>query len=353
MTKINIYAFSRHHMFQTAENLHQQGHEVTLVTAYPKKIAKKYVSCNVQTTNLEVLRLGFRRLFGETKLFYFLELILFILHSAHVSWKSRPTHNNIYSADLYPFLFIDRTHKYYWIMDRGSTHYRTHQKLTSKFGFVHNLKCYFAEKDYNFADLIIVPSNFVARTFSDYSSKIKIIPYSVDQRVFHISQKPVRNVNPRVLFVGTGNFRKGFDKFVKLSEALPDISFEQVGGKTAIAAGSVIQHGHIEEHELAQLYTEIDIICLLSREEGQSLSLLQALSLNIPVIVTEQCGVEEFIDDSTGIVLPDVEEISPELFANAVELCIAMCRNESSYTTNPIRISSWSDRAKKLLECCH
>lgn len=352
MAKINIYAFSRHHMFQTAENLHRQGHEVTLITAYPTKIAKKYVSCKIKSTNLELLRLGSRRMFGETKLFYLIELVLFILHSAAVSVISRPASSNIYSADLFPFMFIDARHKFWWVMDRGSTHYRTHQKITNKIGFIHDFKRYLSEKDYDFSDVIVVPSLFVAESFSEFSQKVVILPYSTDPTIFNPKIRRANNPQPRVLFVGTANFRKGFDKFAELSKLLKTISLEQVGGKTSIHPGNVMQHGHIKEYELAKLYDEVDIVCLLSREEGQSLSLLQALSLKIPIIVTKQCGVEEFIDETTGVVLPDVSEITDVTFLAAVECCLNMRATESSYAMNPNRIKSWEDRAIKLLECC-
>ena len=352
MAKINIYAFSRHHMFQTAENLQRQGHEVTLVTAYPVKIAQKYVSCKIKSTNLEILRLGSRRLLGETKLFYLIELVLFILHSGLVSLISRPTSSNIYSADLFPFMFIDKKHKFRWIMDRGSTHYRTHQKITSKSGVVHNLKQYFSKKDYEFADVIVVPSLFVATSFSEFSNKLEILPYSTDTEVFKPTIRPTNNPLPRVLFVGTANFRKGFDKYAELSKKLPAIKMEQVGGKTTLNADKVVQYGHIKERELAKLYESVDIVCLLSREEGQSLSLLQALSLNIPIIVTKQCGVQEFIDETTGVLLPDVSEITHDMFLSAVERCLDMRSKKSSYATNPNRIRSWEDRAVKLVEYC-
>ncbi len=89
-----------------------------------------------------------------------------------------------------------------------------------------------------------------------------------------------------MLLVGWGRMR----------DDLLDLANERIPGRFAFAQGA---------HYMGDYYQAMDAFCLVSREEGYSLALLEAMMCGRPVIVTAVGSVPEIILDRINGVIVD------------------------------------------------
>lgn len=164
---------------------------------------------------------------------------------------------------------------------------------------------------------VVFPSTEVKTGLSKYIKneyKYKIMPQGIYNNRMHsmsksacaefISNKYFSQCRKDVVLnVGSGNERKGFDIFLKLSVENPDLNFIWVGpfdkkiyrqiiGKAKTRDLKNIRlPGYIDcEDELAKLYRGAKVFCLTSREEPLGSVVLEALSAGTPVVGFEGVG---------------------------------------------------------------
>jgi len=155
-------------------------------------------------------------------------------------------------------------------------------------------------KEFEIADFIMVPSQFVYKTMITEgipSSKIKIIPYGVNTEQFKFQAKK-DNVF-RIIFVGPLRIGKGIQYLLKAykelnlknsellligrdSPEMTNILKEYDGNYKYI---SVVPHKFINDY-----YSNSSVFVLPSLVEGSALVIYEAMACGIPVIVTENCG---------------------------------------------------------------
>ena len=144
-------------------------------------------------------------------------------------------------------------------------------------------------EEFDLADRIIVPSDFVYDTMVNSGvdwGKLRVIPYGVNTEKFQ--PRPLR-----VLYVGRTDERKGL-KY--LYQAITDEELTIVGGeKKSTIPASVRRVPHTAYIE--RYYHNADVLVHPSLEEGQALSVLEAMACGLPVIVTEETGVRELLGD--------------------------------------------------------
>jgi alpha-maltose-1-phosphate synthase len=168
--------------------------------------------------------------------------------------------------------------------------------------------------EYREADLIVVTSSFVRRTFTEQGvppSKIIVIPYGVDP-----SPAPRRKTHggsPRILFVGGCSLRKGIPYLIEafkqlrtpatlrlVGRANEDL-FRRVGGLPA----GVEAVGPKTGAALAEEYAHAEVFVLPSVEDGFGLVTLEAMNAGLPVIVSDHAGSAEVVrDGANGFVVP-------------------------------------------------
>lgn len=77
--------------------------------------------------------------------------------------------------------------------------------------------------------------------------------------------------------------------------------------------------GHLPHSDVLRFYRDhpTDVFCAVSRSEGLSVSLLEALSFGIPAITTQVGGQSEAVNDTVGILLP--KTVSSHELAHALD----------------------------------
>lgn len=147
----------------------------------------------------------------------------------------------------------------------------------------------------------------------------------------------------RVLFVGYHCLTKGYHYFVQAAKTAPaGMEFHSAGRSMlkeayqAEAAKHVRMHGHLPQASVFKLMVDSDILVFPTLSDGFGLVQLEAMSLGLPVISTQQCGdvVREGID-GFRIQARDAQGINASL---------------SALMDGPDRLSSMSHAAMRRAE---
>jgi glycosyltransferase involved in cell wall biosynthesis len=170
-------------------------------------------------------------------------------------------------------------------------------------------------EEFELADMILVPSEHAKRTFLAAgipAAMLAALPYGVDLGVFEPIEK--RDSKFRVLYAGTLTLRKGAQYLLEAFRCFGDANAELVLAgpldpdfKPVLARyeGRFRYAGVLPKLELASLYSSASVFVLPSLADSFSLGTLEAMACGLPVIVSENTGVAEFVEDGRqGFVVP-------------------------------------------------
>jgi alpha-maltose-1-phosphate synthase len=181
--------------------------------------------------------------------------------------------------------------------------------------------------EYHIADYILVPSDFVRESFVGRGfapEKIIKVPFGF---TLPSQRENVDNLPSgfTILFVGSISVRKGLRYLIQAFSLLrhPHKKLVIVGPrsqKTGLEDLDIPRNVHftgvLKGSELSQVYSNADVFCLPTIEEGMALVIGEALSYGLPVVTTINSGACEVIDDGKeGFILPirDVQMLHERL----------------------------------------
>jgi glycosyltransferase involved in cell wall biosynthesis len=170
-------------------------------------------------------------------------------------------------------------------------------------------------------DVYLACSDYVrrwtARTHRIALNKIRVVPSGVNRNQFRPRHDYLADAKPlRVLFVGRIDRNKGPDIAADAVAALQregvDVSFTVAGGlwfyghggeakdpffqllQEKISAVGGVYHGHVNRHDLPEIYRQHDVVCVLSRSnEPFGLVVLEAMASGCAVIASNRGGLPE------------------------------------------------------------
>jgi starch synthase len=327
--KCAVLTSTRFHMFDLARQLKAQGHDVTLLTGYPKwrldhdlqdiAIANPWL-----VTPLAALPRWGISLPGA-------------LHWAWEHWARR--HLSTWACShLKGVQILDalsgwgleaakfmQQHGGVHICNRGSSHI-LFQKESLEAEFARwgvsppdGFPPWVIDREtgeYAASDAVAVPSHFARRTFVERgvpAEKVYVCPYGVDLSLFRTFPKDDHKF--RVVFVGAFSIRKGIGYLFEAVRPLVQagqVELWLIGGPSPEAKGILsknrdlfIDQGFHPRRELARYYSQGSVLVLPSLEEGLALVQAQALACGVPVIATPNAGAEDlFTDGREGFIVP-------------------------------------------------
>lgn len=182
-----------------------------------------------------------------------------------------------------------------------------------------------AAREISLSQYFLAPSYFVARSLT-YSgvkeAQIKICPYGVDTSQFRQKSYPtmeeLRSRPIRFIYVGGAKELKGISYLLQAIQSLPP-SLAQLTVVGNVERGRkefqpyldcVTFTGQVFHNEIPQLLAAADVFVFPSLGEGLSLSVLEAASCGLPLIVSENSGANDLMSgEQQGFVIP-VQSVS-------------------------------------------
>ncbi len=220
------------------------------------------------------------------------------------------------------------------------------------------------ENELEFADLVIVPSRFVARQLDAVGvpgERVVVEPLAVDVTAFQPAKvcREGRSEAVRGLFVGQLSHRKGMTFLLEAARRLQHlpVEFQLVGPVISPEVvrrlpENVTWRGPRLREGVAGAMREADFFILPSVEDAFGLVTLEAMASGVPAIVTEHVGAAELVSDrSDGFVVPPgdpaaVVEVIEELVADE-KLRLAVGRAARQRVEHAC---SWEDYEVRMLQ---
>ncbi len=185
------------------------------------------------------------------------------------------------------------------------------------------------------ADLVIPVSHYTAsilrRRYGVPAEKIRV----VHNAVTHKEQQDItgwRKVIPEpiVLFLGRVTFQKGPDYFLeaaaKVVSIRPEVKFVMAGSGDMLPpmversarlglARNVHFTGFLRGKDVERMYAMADLYVMPSVSEPFGISPLEAMALDVPVLVSRQSGVSEVLRNALKTDFWDVDDIANKILA--------------------------------------
>jgi len=320
--KVVISVGGRFHAVQLAEQLYSRGYLARIITTkswyvrslFPSRYwtaipAPEYIGTLVRS--IPLLRRGGWYSYVKDNLFDALSRKYIPPCDIYHAWGNYALISMPYARQRGAAVVIERgsTHPYYQDAilreeyERFGVHAeRAHPQIIEK-----------GLKEIELADRVIIPSEFVYRTFVAQgvpAEKLAVIPYGFNPSHFHPEEK--RDEVFRVLFVGNISVQKGVHYLLEAWErlALPNAELVFIGTVEqelrpllAKHASRIVLRGHVKHEDLYKEYSRASVFMLPSLQEGSALVTYEAMACGLPLLVSENTG-SIAIDGEHGFVVP-------------------------------------------------
>ena len=217
-----------------------------------------------------------------------------------ISAASRPFMLEIYKSDSYRSPDFART-------------------LGKEIPYLHDRKISKAyQEELLLSEVFLAPSEFVRSTLvrsGITSRRIELVPYGVDIKQFEFTDRICKSAQDRLEFVYVGG-TKQFKGLSYLLEAFSRISPEEAN-LTIVGtvdwelellqrcSSNIRFIGSRPHDEMPEILSMMDVLILPSLGEGMSLSAMEAMACGLPVIVTNNSGLDGLVQDQVnGFMIP-------------------------------------------------
>lgn len=216
------------------------------------------------------------------------------------------------------------------------------------------------------ADRVVCVSHYTAnvlqRRYAADETKLRVVHNAVTRKeqAERLSSEKMLS-EPIVLFLGRVTFQKGPDYFLEAAQRVvavePNVKFVVAGSGDMLpkmveraARMGLARHVHftgfLKGADVERIYSMADIYVMPSVSEPFGISPLEALTLDVPVIVSRQSGVSEVLRNALKVDFWDVQELANKILAllrypALREHVLASGRDE-------VRAMSWEERAQRL-----
>jgi len=215
----------------------------------------------------------------------------------------------------------------------GGTHLGYLHRLQKRPSLKDKIEIYFEQQSYLISPCIVVHSRLLQDEVINFYGidrhKVHLVypPLNTaifnrevrQQRAIYIKDFAISSAKTTLLFPSTGHQRKGFYELLTAISKLPPDRFELivVGSKPAESDSAKLPHvrylGYMSNVDMAKLYAAVDFTILPSHYEPYGLVVVESLQCGTPVIISDQVGAKDFVDENSGIIFRGVTAAAIEL----------------------------------------
>ena len=381
--KIAIVVHGRFHAFDLARELIGLGHEVLLLTNYPRRWPEKFgvPAGNVRSlvahgiVSRAALALG--KVAGNEKLGEAFLHRWFGRWAAKVLEKNPVDASHCFTGIALEILLDPMARQKIRSVVRGSSHICLQRRILddeerragrridkpSNWMILRELQEYWA------SDLIICLSQFALESFVGEGmpkERLLLNPLGVQHKLFAAPEKVlqercqrIQRGKLRVLTTGSFSLRKGALDYVQVAEKMgnqfefvfrgdvaPDARFLK-----AKAEKKIRFLPRIAQSKLTQDYFKADLFLFPTLEDGYAAVLAQASAAGLPILATTNCGARDFLADGKDAWIFPIRR--PDLMVEKLEWCEGNRQGLAKVADRAGRPKpgiAWSDQAEKLVE---
>jgi glycosyltransferase involved in cell wall biosynthesis len=326
--RIAIVAHGRFHAFDLARELIARGHEVTLLTNYPRwavtrfgvpaTSVRSFVAHGACTRLAGRLPSLARRFSAERR-----------LHRMFGRWAERMLRQQRWDivhcwSGVSEEVLLSKRVVGHTVLMRGSSHIAVQARLltdeATQAGVAIDRPSPWTiareMREYAQADRILVLSSFARQTFIDEGTsddRLTVLPLGADVSAFRpgpdVAAARARRILAReplrVLLAGAVSFRKGVRHVARVVSQIDParVTFTWVGSVLPEAAALAAQlrargvrvMGHVPQQRLSALYAEADVFLFPTIEDGYGMVLAQAQAAGLPVVASTHSAAPDLI----------------------------------------------------------
>lgn len=162
-----------------------------------------------------------------------------------------------------------------------------------------------------------------------YRKPIFNTPYAINNHIFNGIEFRKYSANSKIIFLSSGSLihRKGYDLAIKAFNLLDDhlkckLEYWILGDgplkkdlERMVEPGLDVKFkGFVEPSNIAHFFKDASVFLLTSRYDGWGVVVNEAIAAGLPLIVTNNCGAAEYVNEHNGFVVTNnINEISVKI----------------------------------------
>ncbi len=198
------------------------------------------------------------------------------------------------------------------------------------------------KKNVDYATALASTSNCMAaqlqNIMKDFEKEITITPFGVDLEVFNPDKYLDENVQDEIIIGNIKTLKQlyGISDLIQASHLMLQKLPEDIKKKVRIEIygdgeqkeylqeeinclgeqNKILLKGKIANSEVPAVLSRFSIFCATSHQESFGVSIIEAMAMKVPVVVTDVVGFSEVIEEACGIKVPvgDVEQIANAMY---------------------------------------
>ncbi len=214
-----------------------------------------------------------------------------------------------------------------------------------------------AIEELHLADVIVAPSFYSARSYTDseLKRKVKVNPLGGNVRYLERSTGKSRTGGLKVLMVGNNFLRKGIHYLVESFKGFKDPDAElwirgDVPGayRDRITDSRVKVIPAVTAVRLDELYRTAHVFVQPSIDEGFGMTVFEALGYGLPLVVTENVGARDVLSSDVSVTVPIRD---PKAIADAIQVARDLPGPAFDVARKTIlENNSWAACARRMIE---
>jgi glycosyltransferase involved in cell wall biosynthesis len=179
------------------------------------------------------------------------------------------------------------------------------------------------------ANIVInTPSFEKAKSLLPNDKPPLLLPNFTEDKLFSYQKIMAQNSRPRAIFGGGITKAKGCEEILNAASELPEIDFHLYGKMHADLDGAfrgapqnIFLHGEVNHPILINEMVKSDFLIFPSYSEGFPLTVLEAMSVSLPIIATNVGAIPEMVSENAGGYL--IPTRSTDALVSAIKKLIA------------------------------